>query len=123
MAMRKILLIDDERDFTELTGTLLDFHELSVDTVNDPLEAIKAAEKTHYDLIVTDIMMPNMNGFELIENLRRLDNYRKTPIIVLTAKQLSDEERKILLRNDVHFQMKPFEPLGLVEQIRQLVGG
>lgn len=119
--MHKILLIDDERDFTELTGTLLDFHELSVDTVNDPLEAIKATEKTRYDLIVTDIMMPNMNGFELIENLRNLNDYRKTPIIVLTAKQLSDEERKFLLQHDVHFQTKPFEPLGLVEQIRQLV--
>lgn len=120
--MRKILLIDDEKDFTELTGTLLDFHELAVDTVNDPLEAVKACEKTRYDLVVTDLMMPNMSGFQLIEALRGIENYRLTPIIVLTAKPLSDEERKFLLQHDAHFQMKPFEPLGLVEQIRQLLG-
>lgn len=118
--MIKVLLIDDEKDFTELTGTLLDFHEFDVDTINEPLEVEKAIQDKQYDLIVTDLMMPHLDGFELIEKIRSLPAYQKTPLIVLTAKPVSDEERKSLLQNDVHFLMKPFEPLSLVDQIRQM---
>lgn len=118
----KILLVDDENDFTELTGTLLDFHGLAVDTINDSLDVEKTITKTQYDLIVTDLMMPHLNGFQLIEKIRTFPAYQKSPIIVLTAKPLNDEERKFLLQNHAHFLMKPFEPLGLVEQIRQLLG-
>ena len=121
MTMAKILLVDDEKDFTELAGTLLDFHSLSVDTINDPLEVEKAVASKSYDLVVTDLMMPGINGFQLVENLRKNPDYATAPIIVLTAKPLNDEERKHLLQHDVHFMMKPFEPLGLIDQIRRLL--
>ncbi len=119
---KKILIIDDEKDFTELMCTLLYFHDFHADALNDPQEVNDAVQKTQYDLIMTDLMMPNINGFDLIQLLRKMKNYQKTPIITLSAKTLNDAERKLLLQNDIHYVMKPFEPQGLVEKIRQLLG-
>ena len=119
MTKKKILLIDDEVDFTELAGTLLGFHGFEVETFNNPKLVLKQIQNTTYDLIVTDLMMPDMNGFELIQQLRVHPQYEKVPLIVLSAKTLTDEERKFLLQNDVHYFMKPFDPQGLVEHIRK----
>lgn len=119
---QKILIVDDEKDFTELAATLLEFHAVEVDAFNDPLLVEEALHKNAYKLIVTDIMMPGLDGFGLIEKIRAIESYKSTPIIVLTAKPLNDQERKHLLQHDVHFMMKPFEPLTLVELIRRLAG-
>ena len=116
---KKILLVDDEVDFTELAGTLLGFHGFEVETLNDPKLVLEKIDRTQFDFIVTDLMMPDMNGFELIQRLRIHPQYEKTPLIVLSAKTLTDEERKFLLQNDVSYFMKPFDPHGLVENIRK----
>lgn len=118
---KKILLVDDEKDFTELTGTLLQFHDLNVDTINDPIAVAESLGKNKYDLIVTDLMMPGLNGFELITQLRQKTDYARTPVVVILAKILTDDERKQLLKNDVHFIMKPFEPETLVDLIVKLL--
>lgn len=118
----KILLVDDEKDFTELTSTMLKFHDFETETTDQPTAVADLITKTEYDLIVTDLMMPNLDGFQLIRHIRGQDNYKETPIIVLTAKTLSDEERKFLLQNNAHVMFKPFEPQGLVEQIQEILG-
>lgn len=119
---KRILLVDDERDFTELTRTLLGFHDFEVDAFNDSMDVEAAVLKKNYDLIVCDLMMPGMDGFELVKKLRANEQYKEIPIVVLSAKTLTDEERKTLLRQGVHFVTKPFEPQGLVEKITQLLG-
>lgn len=118
---KQILLIDDEKDFTELTGTLLRFHDMDVDTYNDPLEVEKKIDAKQYDIVVTDIMMPDIDGFELIRRLKQKPNYKNTPIVVLSAKVITDEERKFLFQNNVSLLMKPFDPQGLVEHIAQIL--
>lgn len=120
--MPKVLLIDDEKDFTELAGTLLNFHDIEVDMVNDPRVAEQKLKdrSNHYEIVVTDLMMPGINGFELIHFIRQSEAYKNIPILVLTAKPLTDAERKILFQHDVSCMTKPFEPLTLVEQIQEL---
>lgn len=118
---KRILLIDDEPDFTELVGTLLSFHDLAADTFNDARSVKEIVTKNSYDLIVTDLMMPEVDGFEVVRTVRGEPQYEKTPIIVLSAKSLSDEERKFLLQQRIHFLPKPFEPQELVEKIGQLL--
>ena len=120
---KRILLIDDEPDFTELAGTLLSFHDFTVDTFNDAAKIDEIVAKNRYDLIVTDLMMPDVDGFQLITKVRALPQYATTSIIVLSAKTLSDEERKFLLQQKVNFLPKPFEPQELVEKITQLLSG
>lgn len=120
---KKILLVDDERDFTELTKTLLGFHDFEVEALNDSKEVTGALAREKYDLVVCDLMMPGVDGFELVKQLRNDTKYSQTPILVLSAKTLTDEERKSLLKQGVHFVGKPFSPQGLVERITQLLGG
>lgn len=118
---KHILIVDDERDFTEIISTLLDFHDFNVDTINDSSEVLSVLKKAPYDLIVTDLMMPGMDGFELVAKLRDDPHYKTIPVIVLSAKVLSDDERKRLMLSNVTFLTKPFEPQGLVEKISQML--
>lgn len=119
---KSILLVDDEKDFTELTKTLFGFHGFDIDTFNEPIQVEAQLQKKSYQIIVTDLMMPGLNGFDLIRKIRGLNAYQKTPLIVLSAKILTDEERKFLLQNQVHVISKPFEPNTLVEQVTHLIG-
>lgn len=116
-----ILLIDDEFDFTELTKTLLGFHDFNVNVVNDPLIVEAEIKKGHYDVVVTDLMMPGIDGFALIKLFREDEKHKLIPIIVLSAKTLTDEERKFLFQNKAHFLTKPFQPQELVDQIKNLL--
>ena len=117
---KKILLIDDEVDFTELTGTLLRFHDFEVDVINESVKVDESLANGGYHLIVTDLMMPEVDGFKVVQKIRDLPEGSQTPIIVLSAKILSDEERKFIMQKEAHFIMKPFEPQDLVEKIRTL---
>lgn len=119
---KKILLIDDESDFNDLTSTMLSFHDFEVEAHSDPTTIVDSLDTKDFDLIVTDLMMPGIDGFHLIERLRSKPKHQNTPIIALSAKVLSDQERKYLLQHNVHFLTKPFEPQGLVDQIKQMLG-
>ncbi len=122
MDKKRILIVDDERDFTEIISTLLDFHDFRADTVNDPRKVLPMLQQASYDLIVTDLMMPDLDGFELVENLRKDPKTNAIPVIVLSAKILTDDERKRLMLSNATFLTKPFEPQGLVEKISQMLG-
>ncbi len=61
---KKILIVDDEPDFTELASTMLGFHGFETTAANDPLSVEATLDACHYDLIVTDIMMPGLDGFK-----------------------------------------------------------
>lgn len=115
---KRICLIDDEKDFTELAGTLLGFQGYAVTTYNDSKEGLAAVQSSDFDAVVVDIMMPNMDGITVMRTLRQA-GHEKAPLFALSAKRLSDEERKFLLTNDIHFVQKPFEPRRLVELIRE----
>ena len=115
---KRICLIDDEHDFTELTGTLLGFQGYAVTTFNDSREGLAAVQKGDFDVVVVDIMMPHMDGLTVMRTLRET-GHDKTPLFALSAKRLSDEERKFLLTSGIHFVQKPFEPRRLVELIRE----
>ncbi len=121
MDKKHILIVDDEKDFTEIISTLLDFHDFKADTVNDSRDVLPMLQKTPFDLIVTDLMMPGMNGFELVAKLREDSHYKSIPVIVLSAKSLTDDERKKLMLHNVTFLTKPFEPQGLVDKISQML--
>lgn len=117
-----ILIIDDEQDFNELTKTMLEFHNFNVTALSDPLQVKDKIAAQHFDVIVTDLMMPGIDGFQVIELVREDSSHNQTPIVVLTAKTLTDEERKFLLQNNAYIMMKPFEPQGLIQKVQTLLG-
>ena len=103
----KLLVVDDERDMTELTGAYLRLHGIEVDACNDPEQVVARLKAGSYDALVVDLMMYPMDGFSLLHEVRGLPEFSQTPIVVLSAKRLSEEERKDLLTMNVHFLPKP----------------
>ncbi len=116
---KKILLVDDEPEFTELVATLLQFHDYQVETCNYPMQAYEKILQNHYDVLVFDLMMPELNGLELMHKVRERETGKSVPIILLTAKMLRDEERKKILHAKAKFIAKPFEPEHLVAMIEE----
>jgi Response regulators consisting of a CheY-like receiver domain and a winged-helix DNA-binding domain len=83
----KILLVDDEPDILEFLSYNLEKEGFEVHTSNDGLSGIKLAKIVKPDLILLDVMMPEMDGMQACKELRRIDALRKTLIVFLTAKK------------------------------------
>ena len=86
MASHKILVCDDEKNIRRLVQVNLERAGYKVVTASDGKEALQQVVKERPELIVLDIMMPYMDGFEVLQNLRRNASTREIPVIMLTAK-------------------------------------
>src|SRR5205807_6916457 len=83
---KKILAVDDEQHIVRLVQVNLERQGYEVVTAFDGKEALEKVESEHPDLIVLDVMMPYMDGFEVLQNLKKNQNTREIPVIMLTAK-------------------------------------
>ena len=90
MRKNRILIVDDEDDINLLFKMVLEDNGFKVDTFNDPLVALQNFTAGSYDLLILDMLMPNMNGFELYQKIRMLDD--KIKICFLTASGINHEE-------------------------------
>ncbi|MBU0504812.1 MAG: response regulator [bacterium] len=118
---KKIVLIDDEEDFLELMTTMLEFHNYDVTAYSQADQFVAKLDEETYDLVVTDLLMPVMTGFEVLENIRAKESYKKIPAIVLTAKRLNGDEQKLIKKYGGQVLEKPFEPQALVSKIQSLL--
>ena len=92
MIKNRILIVDDEDDINLLFKMVLEDNGYKVDTFNDPLAALQNFTAGSYDLLILDIMMPKMNGFELYQKMRMIDD--KIKVCFLTASGINHEEFK-----------------------------
>ena len=81
----KILLVDDSPDVIEVLTLLLEMEDADVTAFTEPLKALEAAAETRYDVVISDIGMPLMDGHEFIRALRQLAHYQHTPAVALTG--------------------------------------
>ncbi|KGL39624.1 DNA-binding response regulator [Listeria sp. SHR_NRA_18] len=117
--MKQILVVDDDRNIRQLVGLCLRAEGFHVLEAGDGSEAAAMVEKQQVHLAVIDIMMPNMDGFDLCQKLHT--NYPDIPVIMLTAKDaLADKARGFEVGTDDYIT-KPFEPQELVFRIRALL--
>jgi DNA-binding response OmpR family regulator len=122
MDNNRILVVDDEPDLTQVSTLALEYHGFKVDSFNDPQEALSKYKPGLYDLVILDIKMPKMDGFELYYEIKKKDN--NANVCFLTASELYYEEfRKkeyyALDRN--RFIRKPIENEELVKQITKMI--
>ena len=103
----KILVVEDERDLNRIITKHLKKNNYSVDSCFDGEEALDFVSYSEYDLIITDIMMPNVDGYEFIERLRESKN--NTPVIMLTAKDTLEDKIIGLDSGADDYIVKPFE--------------
>ena len=103
----KILLADDVEELAEAVGEMLELNDYEVDIANNGKEALDRIKGNEYDCIILDVMMPIMDGFETVKQIRKLNI--KTPIILLTAKSLVDDKVEGLDLGANDYITKPFE--------------
>lgn len=119
--MRRILVVDDEPHIAKLVKNILTADKYEVDEVNTAAGAMDLVNEKKYDMIVLDIMMPNMNGYEFCESLREKPETYDIPVIFLTAKHaVSDKIEAIHVGADDYIT-KPFNPDELLLKVNTLM--
>jgi chemotaxis protein histidine kinase CheA len=120
---KSILVVDDSRPTRDIERDILQAEGYKVDTAADGSEALAAAKNVRYDLICTDIMMPNMDGFMLTENIRKNDNLKDIPIIVISSRtDEEDQTRAAKLGANRYIVKNSFNNHNLISAVRELIG-
>jgi len=104
----RILLVEDEDDdLVMLTQLIQSVLHQDVAVARDGLEAIRMAQSGHFDLVLLDLRLPNLQGFDVAEALRQMEAYRYVPIIALTAYDLADTRERCLAAGCNEYLTKP----------------
>jgi DNA-binding response OmpR family regulator len=123
--LKKILLVDNEADITFALENALEDYGFSIDSFNDSMLSLNSYKRNFYDLIILDIKMPNMDGFELYNKIKEIDP--KVKICFLTASELFYEEyrkKRYVLGEKLgeeYFIQKPIKTDDLVQKINALM--
>jgi DNA-binding response OmpR family regulator len=117
----KILLVDDEKEFVDMIKMRLEAKNYAVITAHDGIEALNKTRELRPDLIILDIMLPNLDGYQICRMIKFDKTFGEIPIILLTALD-QEKDRKLgeQVRADAYIT-KPFEPEELVEKIAVLL--
>lgn len=116
--MNKVLIIDDDEELCELVSEYLTVEGFETDVVHDGASGLNAARSGQYDLAILDVMLPKMNGFEVLKNLRTDSTL---PVLMLTARG-DDMERIVGLESGADdYLPKPFNPRELVARLRAIM--
>jgi DNA-binding response OmpR family regulator len=114
----KILLVEDEVKLTQALQFLLKKQMIDAEIANDGEEGLMLSEKDIYDVVVLDIMLPNVTGLEILENMRKKGI--STPVLMLTAKDTVDDRVKGLELGADDYLIKPFATKELIARIHAL---
>jgi two-component system alkaline phosphatase synthesis response regulator PhoP len=117
---RKILAVDDEKHIVRLVQVNLERAGYQVVTANDGKEALEKVAQENPDLVVLDVMMPYMDGFEVLQNLRRNPSTRDIPVIMLTAKAQDADVFKGWQSGVDCYLTKPFNPMELLSFVKRI---
>jgi DNA-binding response OmpR family regulator len=117
----KILIIDDDATMVNLLSTILEIDDFEVNHALSGKEAFELLPKWGPDLVLLDIMMPEMDGFEVLARLRGNSATRKLPIIMLTARTDDKDIFEGWKRGADEYVTKPFDPRRLVDTIRTVL--
>jgi len=120
--MAKILSVDDSKVIRDLVEAVLIDNGHDVTTANDGVEGLAEVRNQQFDLILSDINMPNMTGISMISKVRRLPGYEHIPIIMLTTESSDFKKSKAKNMGATGWLQKPFDPERLMKAVNKLVG-
>jgi len=118
--MKKILVVDDERHIVRLIQVNLERQGYHVVTAHDGKEALEKVASEKPDLVVLDVMMPYMDGFEVLRHLRRNPETAELPVIMLTAKAQDMDVFRGYQEGVDMYLTKPFNPQELLAFVRRI---
>jgi CheY-like chemotaxis protein len=120
---KKILVVDDEPDMTKILEMALEREGLLTDTYNDPVLAIEGFRQNHYDLVLLDVKMPKMDGFDLYNRLRKMDQDVKICFLTASTETYREElikERHCIIDKELLWEM-PLPIREIISKIKKQV--
>lgn len=119
---KKILLVDDDPDILRLVEVVLKRSGFNVVTAKNGPDALSYLQKDLPAMILLDVAMPGMNGFEVLSQLRNLENLRSVPVMMLTARSQKEEIIKAIQMGAQNYMVKPFDSKELITRIKKILG-
>lgn len=119
MQMFKILIAEDDKELRQLFQHVLLKHGYTVKCVSDGAEALEVLENDFFDLLISDIMMPNVDGYELVRALRDVGN--QIPVLMITAKDAFDDMRMGFTSGTDDYMVKPINVNEMVLRVSALL--
>ena len=120
---KRILVVDDSQTTRDIEKSILELEDYQVWTAVDGIDALEHLREQRFHLVVTDIAMPRMDGLTFIENMRKLDGYGQTPVIVVTSEADQGRRKAFTEAGASAFLIKSdFERENLVERVKALIG-
>ncbi len=119
--MAKILIAEDERDIRELIAFTLRFAGFEIELASNGVEAVEIAPKVVPDLILMDVRMPRMTGYQACEALKEDPVTKDIPVVFLSAKGQESEIQEGLEVGAKEYILKPFAPESLTAQVKRIL--
>lgn len=116
--MTKILIAEDDKDIRDLIVLTLEFNGFDVVPVEDGKAAVEKAQQASFDIILMDVRMPRMTGYEACRQLKENEDTQSIPIIFLSAKGQETEIQTGLEAGASDYVLKPFSPDALIKKIK-----
>lgn len=117
---RSALVVDDVADVTEMLAVVLTHAGYNVVTAGSAPAALNAARQQHFDVIISDIGMPDMNGYQLAREVRQLPGYETVPMVAVTGYSMFDDKERSTKAGFNAHMTKPIDPRALLDLIEQL---
>jgi two-component system chemotaxis response regulator CheY len=119
---KKILVVDDSSSMRQMVSFTLAASGYDIIQAVEGQDALNKAKVDQADLVLTDQNMPIMDGLTLIKNLRALNNYQRTPILMLTTESSDEMKSKGKAAGATGWLVKPFDPKRLCDVVEKLIG-
>lgn len=114
---KKILVVDDDLNIQEMLNSGLSRYGYAIQVSGSAIDALSLVERTKFDLLIIDVMMPDIDGITLCKTIRNMDKSADIPIIILTALSDAETMNDALLFGAVDYIVKPFDIRALKEKI------
>lgn len=119
--MKKVLAVDDSASMRQMVSFTLKKAGYDVTEAKDGVEGLNVAKTKSFDLVISDVNMPNMDGISLIKELRQLPNYKFTPLLMLTTESGMDKKTAGKEAGATGWIVKPFNPDQLIATIKKVL--
>ncbi|GLQ76209.1 response regulator [Vibrio sp. vnigr-6D03] len=119
--MTKILAVDDSVSIRQMVSHTLKDAGYDVETANDGSDALKKAKMTKFDVVISDVNMPVMGGFELVKAIRGNPQYKFIPILMLTTETSMEKKQQGKSAGATGWLVKPFNPETLLKTLKRVI--
>ncbi|CAH0535827.1 response regulator [Vibrio marisflavi] len=119
--MTKILAVDDSVSIRQMVSHTLKDAGYDVETANDGRDALNKANKTRFDVVISDVNMPNMGGFDFVREMRNNPQYKFIPILMLTTETSIEKKQEGKSVGATGWLVKPFNPETLLKTLKRVI--